>query len=165
MICVQGEGTMNSSEWEQYTDELHALYRDRRVRRILVFSDGEGPDARQRKRLHNKGLYAHDDPVETAVITHSMVVRGIVTAISWFTDIRAFAPQEIDEAFRYLTIPTTEWEATRASVAKLRLQLSAAAPSFAAPDLTQTIGRLDDLLTDRLPKLRERIERARLKKA
>ena len=45
-------------------------------------------------------------PLPKAVVTTSRVVRGIVTATSWLgSNVRAFAPSNIDEAFDYLDVP------------------------------------------------------------
>jgi hypothetical protein len=164
MVCVQSEAKMSDTDWDAYTGELHALYAAGRLCRIFVFGDGDGPNARQRKKLHHRGLY-ENHPINTAVTTHSLIARGVVTAISWFTDIRAFSPEEIDAAFRYLTIPEADWLATRRTIAKFRVQLNAPAHTIVPLDLTNTIGQLDELLTDRLPKLRERIERTRVQRS
>lgn len=156
MILVHGDAPPSDPDWEVYASELHRIYPQGKLRRVLVFSDGPGPNASQRQRLHHNGVH----PLQTAVVTHALLARGIVTALSWFYEIRAFAPTALDAAFSYLTIPQTEWTTIRKTVATLRMQLSEPAAPAQSFELTETIGKLDELVTDRLPRLRERMKRA-----
>lgn len=156
MVLVHNDEAPTDAEWDTYAATLHALYAKQGIERILVFGDGPGPNARQRQKLHYKGA----TPVQTAVVTHSVIARGIVTALRWFFEIRAFAPAEMDEAFEYLRIPRLQWFTVRKCVGDLRMKVSGASLPTQF-ELTDTIGRLDEIVTDRLPKLRERMTRAR----
>jgi hypothetical protein len=91
-------------EWMDYLRSWRPL--DMARMRTIVFTDGGGPNAAQRK-LANEALAGK--PSLTAVVSSSQVVRGMVTALSWFNPkIKAFGPEEALEAFHYLGVRTPE---------------------------------------------------------
>jgi hypothetical protein len=70
--------------------------------RVLVLSAGGAPTPAQRHAILDasggKGL-------PQAILTESHIVRGIVTAISWFVKgVRAFAPSDLQAALDHLRI-------------------------------------------------------------
>jgi hypothetical protein len=70
--------------------------------RILVVTDGGGPDVVMRGELQ-AFFKTHGHSPKTAVITTSVVVRGIVTAVSWFNpNIKALAPIHFGAALEHL---------------------------------------------------------------
>ena len=74
--------------------------------RTLVFTDGGGPSASQR-RLATEALGGKESL--TAVVSSSSMVRGVVTALSWFNPkIKSFSPDEAQRAFEYLRIVAPE---------------------------------------------------------
>jgi len=79
------------------------------LRRTLVYTAGGGPNAGQRSQA--TAIY-RDNPHVTllAVITPSPVARLIVTAFNLFVEhpIKPFAPEDIDEAFKYLQLSRSE---------------------------------------------------------
>lgn len=98
-VVVVGPDTPDDAEWAQL---VAAMKRDRH-QRTLVVSAGGGPSAAQRKAILDasggKGLPA-------AIITDSVVVRGIATAISWFvSDVRAYPPGDLQGALDHLKVP------------------------------------------------------------
>lgn len=130
VVLVHGAKAPGDAEWEAYAAWLHAVYGSGKLRRVLVFADGPGPNARQRQRLH----YFGEHTVSTAVVTHTVVARGVVTALSWFYEIRAFSPVKLDAALEYLAIPRFDRIGVRKTIAALRDQLSSAsADTSAAP--------------------------------
>lgn len=97
-VVVVGPSTPDDAEWEL----LVVAMRKERHQRTLVVSAGGGPSAAQRKAILDasggKGLPA-------AIITDSVMVRGIATAIAWFVpDVRAYAPGELQAALKHLDI-------------------------------------------------------------
>lgn len=100
-VVVVGSGTPADADWAEL---VAAMKRDRH-RRTLVVSGGGGPSASQRKAILDasggKGLPA-------AIISDSVVVRGIATAIAWFVpEVRVFPPGDLQGALDHLgvTIP------------------------------------------------------------
>lgn len=101
VVVVVGAHTPSDADWKLL---IEAHKRDRH-QRTLVVSGGGGPSPAQRKAILDasggKGLPA-------AILTDSVVVRGIVTALSWFSPkIRAYAPGDLRGALDHLgvTIP------------------------------------------------------------
>jgi hypothetical protein len=160
IVLVHGESAPSDDEWEPYIALLNETYYTGRLRRVFVFGDGPGPNARQREKLHYKASHG---PLRISVVTHSLLARGIVTALSWFYEIRAYAPGEVEGAFDYLTLQPADRRKVREVVAQFRVRLSMSSefPSIGAIELSDTIKNLDELVADRLPKLRERVRRAR----
>jgi hypothetical protein len=93
-----------NDEWGAYLAAVkHTLNRNPENVRGLSLSDGGAPSSIQRSGL-NTVLNGRHIPV--SVISDSVVVRGIVTALNWFNgDIKAFAPHSFEEALSYLNVP------------------------------------------------------------
>jgi hypothetical protein len=100
-LVLQGAGRPTDSEIDQHIKEAVAMAGF--VRGVLVIAvgpDAEGPDARQRARMAS-GLLR----IRTAVVTDSVLARGIMTAVSWLGGpIRGFAPEQLLQAFDYLKV-------------------------------------------------------------
>jgi hypothetical protein len=78
------------------------------VRTLVVSGGNAGPNAKQRRALA-EALQGVD--IRSAILTDSLVVRGIVTAIAWLNvALRAFAPDQQLEAADYLGLDERERE-------------------------------------------------------
>jgi hypothetical protein len=98
LVLVHGARSPSDVDWDDYVLALGAS----RVTGLLVATDGAGPDGRQRVKL-NDLVKQRGGSFPTAVVTGSVVARGIVTALGWFNPkLRAFAPAEIADALVYL---------------------------------------------------------------
>lgn len=90
--------------------------------RFLVFSDGGGPDAIQRKALLDAVPQIRS--ARGAVLSSSTFIRGITTAVSWFAKgFRVFAPADLPAALAWLELEKAEESTISAIVARLRRQL------------------------------------------
>jgi hypothetical protein len=90
--------------------------------RILVFSDGGGPDVVQRKALLNAVPQIRN--ARGAVLSSSTLVRGIATAFSWFTaGFRVFAPSDLPKALAWLELEKSEESTIPAIIGRLRREL------------------------------------------
>jgi hypothetical protein len=92
----------------------------------LVFTDGGGPRAPQRRYLSDvlAGCF-----VPVAVVSSSMCIRLTVTFLSWFNrGIKYFPPAKLREAIAYLEIPSSRVELVERHVATLRRELGAPTP-------------------------------------
>lgn len=89
--------------------------------RTLVESGGNsGPNAKQRKALA-EALQGVD--IRSAILTDSLVVRGIVTAIAWLNvSLKAFAPDQQREAADYLGLDASERDWAFAELRRLRAE-------------------------------------------
>jgi hypothetical protein len=118
-IVAVGPNTPDDADWAQLVE---AMKKDRH-QRTLVVTAGGGPSAAQRKAILDasggKGLPA-------AILTDSVVVRGIATAISWFVpDVRAYPPGDLQSALDHLKI-TTPQRAVQRVIDELKHEMAAA---------------------------------------
>jgi hypothetical protein len=98
--------------------------------RMLVVTAGGAPTATQRKKVYDV-LNGQEPPA--AIVSDSMVVRTIVTAMNWFNrKNRVFSLSELDAALTYLQIPTFQFEMFRREIAKLQAEISRSNPKRAA---------------------------------
>ena len=110
------------------------------IRCGLIVSEGGGPTAPQRKALAGEEA---SDKVPRAVVTSSAVTRGIVTAMRWIgQDIRAFSPDELVGAFRFLGIPDEQQKAVLDTVANLFDELRAGTSEVDTPGRAATTAHL-----------------------
>jgi hypothetical protein len=124
MLLVHAPEPPTDAEWDAYVDVLMAQPFDG----LVVWTDGVGPNAGQRKRLLAR-LGTREQL--TAVITSSILARGIVTALSWVNvPIRAFSPNDVDAAIEFIGAGRDRDRVLRAGVA-LRLELIGADPASA----------------------------------
>lgn len=110
--------------WNVFVRELaaHAAMHWQSAPRILVFSDGGGPDAVQRKALLD--AVPQIRTARGAVLSSNALIRGIATAFSWFTKgFRVFAPSELQAAVAWLELDNSEETTISAIIARLRREL------------------------------------------
>jgi hypothetical protein len=110
-IIVVGERDPAPTDWKAYMDAIPAEEKrgiDIKQMRTLVFSDGGGPNAAQRK-VASDLLGARDTPL--AIVTGSAVTRVMTTARRWFNPhCRAFPPSEVGAALEFLGIPGIKFQ-------------------------------------------------------
>jgi hypothetical protein len=119
LAAVHGREDPTDAEWTAY---LTSARGPTRYTGTLVVTDGGGPNALQRKQLEDLPEL-RDLPV--AVVTASRAARGIVTAIGWFGKaIKAFSPQHLPEALRYLRITPAEATRVCTSIDEMKAELA-----------------------------------------
>jgi hypothetical protein len=105
VLMVHNKTNPADAELRAYFDELRT--KDVSSIRVMVFTDGGGLSASQRKEL-NAVLAGRQQMC--AVISDDGLVRGIVTALSWFNrGIKFFPTNAGEEAFKYLKIPSRDY--------------------------------------------------------
>ena len=120
VLVVHGEPPPTDDEWLGYLDTLKMLLEKGPIEQ-LIMTTGGGPNVTQRKML-NEAIRGR--PNRVAVSTGSTMVRGMVTAISWFNpQIAAFAPDQLAHAFDYLSVPREKVPMLMASVRELHNRL------------------------------------------
>jgi hypothetical protein len=101
-LVLQGEGQPSDTEIDEHIAEASAMAGF--VRAVLVVAEGSragGPDARQRAKMARAGLLR----VPTAVVTDSVLARGIMIAVSWVgTPIQGFASEHLSRAYEFLKL-------------------------------------------------------------
>jgi hypothetical protein len=117
LLLAHGSVPPAQDEWDQYVAALAQAHKSG-LTGLLVLTDGPGPNSSQRKQVSSFDL-------RSAVLTPAAVARGIVTALSWFgANIRAFTPEQIDEALEYLQVPRVEQLQVLRVLAGLRVELA-----------------------------------------
>lgn len=108
LVVVHTRNPPADEEWTPFV-QIHGLST---TERCLVLTLGGGPNSRQRSQLVNE---LRERPVPTTVLTDSVVVRGIVTALSWLGhQTRAYPTRQFREAVRRLDRSHLEEALTKA---------------------------------------------------
>jgi hypothetical protein len=122
-LGAAGRHAIKDETWRQYLDHAAAsTASDGPFHGVLFWSPTHGPSASQRKVLRNEfaRAIAVDAQRRVVLISESTLVRGAMTAISWFarTNAAAFSPADIQCAFDWLAedIPFDRTQAQRALV-------------------------------------------------
>lgn len=109
----------NDTEWGWYIAEL--AKHDPRQLRSLTFTDGGAPSGAQRKQVND---YLAGQASLCAVISSSTMVRGVVSALGWFnSQIKVYAPRDLDAALRHLEVTSDEAPLVRREIQLLRTRL------------------------------------------
>jgi transcriptional regulator with AAA-type ATPase domain len=120
LICVHGEQAPSDEDWTEWIATCAAEAPN--ITRLLVITDGTGPNSTQRAQVPKAGVLH----IPVAVVTSSWVVRGMIAAVGWLGQkIRGYFPSELPAAFVYLDLPTeaAQQSVTR-TIAELKCQLS-----------------------------------------
>jgi hypothetical protein len=114
LMLVHPEIPPSDQDWDKYLEFLDQQRSDKV--RLVVSTRGGGPSAAQRGRLRDVVNRYPTKILPTAILTASVVARGVMTAISWFIPgLEAFAPNQLGAALNYLGIPVAlEGEVSRA---------------------------------------------------
>jgi hypothetical protein len=120
LVLVHGARPPSDIDWNEYVHALGAS----RVTGLLVATDGAGPDGPQRAKV-NDLVRQRGGSFPTAVVTGSLVARGIVTALGWFNPkVRAFAPAEIARALAHVGADPGKREEVVRRIAMMRIALA-----------------------------------------
>jgi hypothetical protein len=106
LLFLHNARTPTRAEWDHAMAHVIEYARTGDVRRMrcLIITDGGGPDAVMRGELSDY-YKQHQHWFKTAVISNSLVGRGIVAAISWFNPhIKVFSPRHFNDAFTHLEL-------------------------------------------------------------
>lgn len=122
LLVVHSASPPTEAEWDDYVASIRA--HDVVRIRNLVFTDGGAPNSTQRKQV-TEALNGRTVPA--AVVSPSNLVRGVVTALSWFNPkIKAFSPNELEQAIKYLGISGPDVPVLLAEMKRLRAQVAQA---------------------------------------
>src|SRR5262249_48860749 len=117
-VVVQSAGLPTGADWAEYIADAA----DSEFRGALVVSNGAKLTPTQRadvERLLKK------NNAKNAVVTDSIVTRGVATALAWFgVPVRAFQPRELLSALDYLDVPSEQRSDVLALVERLQRTLS-----------------------------------------
>ncbi len=124
VLFVVGDRAPDRDEWKTYVDYLKDRVAIHGKVRLVVVAGSAGPDALQRKQL---GESVPSKKLRTAVVSDSMVARGVITAFRWYgLEIDAFKSSEVDAACRYLAASDDETAWLNRTLASIRSSLQGA---------------------------------------
>lgn len=107
----------SDEEWDDFLRLLRSRGDNFSKLRILVVTDGGGPNAPQRKLLEEtlKGR-----PVRVAIVTDSAKSRFIASAVSLFNrDHKGFAKGEIQSAYKHLGLTPAECRIVESAIREM----------------------------------------------
>jgi hypothetical protein len=120
-IALHTVAAPSREEWAAFMESIRAVPPARL--RVLAVTDGGGPSTVQRSEFVK---YLAGEKVRIAVMSDALVVRGIVTALSWFTDkIEIFSPDHFAEATAHLDISSTRHDVVKERLRAMSTLLSA----------------------------------------
>jgi hypothetical protein len=132
-VMVGGRENPSDEEWDRYIDFLEGMKTPGPLARTLAVSAGGAPTSKQRARLEQR-IGEERKGSKLAVVTGSTFARGVLN--SWAVvhpGYRAFAPEKIADAMRFLDVPAAVESEVEAMVAKLQADLgSPSRPGFQA---------------------------------
>lgn len=123
VLLVEGSDPHPDSDWNIFLDACDwAMSHNNGKIRVLVVTEGAGPNAKQRQLSLDRGWRGNRSPV--AVVTDSQLARGIITVFAWFNlNIRAFPARHLSGGFEFLGCDETEVIALKRAIARLRNDL------------------------------------------
>jgi hypothetical protein len=120
VILLQGRETPTDAEWSECI-RLLATTEDINTTKVLVVTDGGGPNLGQRQTLEK---VLRDTKVCSAVVSDSVKVRFIVATVALFsTRISTFALRELPKAYDYLGLSTAQIAVAEKALAEMRRAL------------------------------------------
>jgi hypothetical protein len=123
-ILVVSDRDPSPNDWTEYMRALQAEERkgvDVSEWRSLVFSDGGGPNASQRKAVSDL-LKGRSSPL--AIVSGNALMRGVITALRWFNPLcRAYAPHEVGEALKFLNVPLLKFDSIKQNALEIQRSL------------------------------------------
>jgi hypothetical protein len=103
LLCVGGNQEPTDREFAEYYEYCEKRWPPHLSCTLVVTGDA-GLNAKQRDAI-NKLIKTRKVPPKVAIVTDSTMVRGVVTALSWFNSgTKAFPTGKLHEALAYLGV-------------------------------------------------------------
>lgn len=117
VVLRENNDTPLDAEWDAFLKLLSDNRNNFERMKILVVTDGGGPNAGQRKRLE---VALSGKPVRVAVVTDSAKSRFIASAISLINrDHKGFSMKEISQAYQHLDMTGAECREAEAALKEM----------------------------------------------
>jgi hypothetical protein len=153
-ILVLGRRMLTDAEFDAHI--LEAVGMAGAVRVVLLAILGSPPmSAERRAKLEQAGLVR----IPTAVLTESMAVRAILTALRWLGgDARPFPMQGDMQACEFLAIPANARQHVAQELRSMIADLAVVAPPVGSQQgtLSRTVQRIEQAVTARAGQIRKR---------
>lgn len=125
--------------WCAYLDEMRRVHAVAEMR-TLIFTQGGGPDARQRAAMNE---IIQGAPSRVAVVTDSVLAQNVAAALQLFNpEVRCFPLARVEAAYSYLSILGPARGRVARALAELRSRVDGEAPaSSRGSSLARAAGR------------------------
>ena len=121
LVVVHSKDFPSDEEWDGYLEALRAHISEWKARRSLVLTEGGAPSSRQRTRMTET---VGDAAAPTAVVTSSPAVVATVGALNLRNAaIRAFSPEQMEDALTHLGLDASERQRVAAAASALQQRL------------------------------------------
>jgi hypothetical protein len=121
VVVVENNIAPTDAEWDAYCRHIAATLKVENASGIAI-TDGGGPNTVQRGKVND--LLAGRQ-ARSAVVSDSRMIRGVVTALSWFNRLtRAFSPAAIDRGLEFAGVRGERAKAVWKLVVQLDEQIS-----------------------------------------
>ena len=132
-VMVAGRESPSDAEWDRYIDFLEGMQTPGPFARTLAVTAGGAPSSAQRIRLQGRIGEARKGS-KLALVTDSTFARGILNSWSLLRPgYRAFAPDKLAEALRFLDVSLAQALDLEALVLQLQAELSLPADEATLP--------------------------------
>jgi hypothetical protein len=124
-VLAVSKESPGDDEWNAYITFVQSHLKKGMLPVALIASAGGGPTAAQRARLNDMTKKAGlVNTLKAAVLTDSLLVRGMATALAWIVPgYRAFPPAEIGAALEFLGVSGAASAQVKLLVPKLQDKL------------------------------------------
>ncbi len=103
VVSFATEGPVRDEPWSQFVSEL----RSKELVAYLATNRGAAKINSVQRKMAADAIEGKGIPI--AVVTDERLVRGIVTAAAWLgMNVKAFSWSHLDDALRYLSIPSSK---------------------------------------------------------
>lgn len=145
LISIHGRALVADDEHDAYIVELGRLLAEPDAGaplRVVGISDGGAPTARQRAEVtHLMKGRTSSEPIPWALISRSRFARGVALGLSWLLEgYKAFAPEELRRALRYLGVKGNEVRGVWRTIRELDKHIGSAAVREMALELGDSRG-------------------------
>jgi hypothetical protein len=129
-VLVHGDDPPTDEDWDNANVHAYKMAQRGGLTGVLVHTFSTGPTAQQRARLTRLMEEGKIPIVPQAVLTESIIVRGIVTAFAWVIGphIKTFSSRDVDKALDYLQVPAFQRRHVLDAVGRLKLMLAGGDP-------------------------------------
>jgi hypothetical protein len=119
-VALHTDENPSRDEWDAFMESVRKVPSSRL--RVFAVTDGGGPTTVHRNQFVK---YLDGAKARIAVVSDAIVVRGIVTALSWFTDgIRIFSPDDLADALAHVDLTKDQCDAVKDRLRELAPSLS-----------------------------------------
>jgi hypothetical protein len=123
VLVVHDSNSPSDEEWDEYCRNIGECLKDPAGAGIAL-TDGGAPNAAQRERVR---LQLAGRTPRSAVVSPSLLVRGVVTALRWYNPHTvAFSPANIRDAFHFLGLTSSQANELWSAVQELDRRLTRA---------------------------------------